>query len=263
MKITLTVIVSAVTSGLISILTFIIGVRMAKDQGDRVALRQIYQQLFEHFRGIDEDIGEGKPKSWVDFPLEGNQYTPPCKQMHADGEANLLPPTLMKQCEELEADTLTAGGRYRHWVRETYIPELKAIVTERTNGKIHSITGKSFRELSAFRLGLMSADAARDLGADLEARNLGLGLQIAVEPGKHEMLYICPEHLDGASIGTLLQAAHARAAANPYGLELADSLRALRPRLAVLLARLRARIRDPHPLYESVLRSFRDVFRRG
>ncbi|MCP3732576.1 hypothetical protein M9978_19310 [Sphingomonas sp. MG17] len=263
MKLTLTVIVSAVTSGLISILTFIIGVRMAKDQGDRAAVRQIYQRLFEHFRGIDAAIGDGKPKSWADFPLKGNQYTPPCKQMHSDGEANLLPPALMAQCETLETDALTAGGRYRHWVRETYIPALKALVAERTGGKGGSITGKAYRELSAFELGLMSGEDVLGLSTELEAENLGVGLQVAVERGRHEMLYLYPEHLDGANVGTLLEAARALASADPQGQALSDGLRALRPRLAVLLGRLKARIRDPHPLHESILRAFRDVFRRG
>lgn len=262
MTITVTIIVSAVTSGIVSIGTFVVGVRMAKDQGDRAALRQIYQRLFEHFRAIDDAIGDQKPKGWNDFPLKGDRYVPVFGQMQVDGEANLMPPLLIEQCEKLEIDALTAGGRYRQWVRETYIPALKALMSERAASS-SAITMRSYRQLSAHELGLMSVEEIHNLAADLETRMLGVGVQVAVERGKHDVLHIYPDHLTNGNIRELLIDAAALVSADAKGRELAKAVHALRPRLATHLAKLKVRIRDPHPLYESILRSFRDAVRGG
>lgn len=262
MTVAVTVIVSALTSGVISIGTFIVGVRMSKDQGDRAVLRQIYQRLFEHFRALDDHIDDGRPKGWDDFPLKGNRYTPVFRQMQIDGEANLLPSALIAECEQLEADALIAGSGYHHWVRETYIPALKALVSERTANRTSSITGKAYRELSARKLGLMTDEDVRAFALGL-GESLGVGLQVAVERGKYDMLHIYHETLNGAAIDGLLLDSAALVSADAKGCEVRDGVHALRPRLAALLARLKKRIRDPHPLHESILRSFRDAFRGG
>jgi hypothetical protein len=258
---TLTVIVSVITSGIISIATFIIGVRMAKDQGDRGALRQIYQRLFEHFLVLRDAIQEGQPKAWPDFPRKGNQYVPLFRQMQSDGEANMLPTRLMAECEAMETDALTAGGRYRQWVQNKYIPRLRALVAERTLERTGSITGRTYRELSASNLGLMALDERIRLAHQLESNELGLGLQLATERAKHDVQHVYADTLKNGTIAQLLEEIASVRSSDQDGSQLVARVHALSPRLESMLLRLRARIRDPHPLYESIVRSFRDVAR--
>ncbi|SRR5258707_39997 len=108
--ITSTVVVSALTSAAVSVITFVIGVRVSKDQGDRPMLRTIYETLFQHFRGLREAIRKGQPRLWRDFPLEGDRYTPPFAKMNLTGEASLIPDALARRCDKTEREALIAGG---------------------------------------------------------------------------------------------------------------------------------------------------------
>ncbi|MGI8611533.1 MAG: hypothetical protein ACR2KH_04580 [Sphingomicrobium sp.] len=258
---TLTVIVSAITSGIISIATFVIGVRMAKDQGDRGALRQVYQRLFEHFRLLRDAIRDGQPKAWPDFPRKGDRYVPLFRQMQGDGEANMLPDNLIAECEAIETAALIAGGRYRQWVRDKYIPRLRALISERALEKTGSITGRTYRELSAAELGLMTSEERKRHADELERNELGLGIQVATDRGKHDVLYVYPDTLQSATIAQLLEEISLLRSEDPDGSQLVADVQALLPRLESMLAGLRKRIRDPHPLYESILHSFRDAAR--
>src|SRR5689334_3936767 len=107
-----TVLVSAITSALVSMLTFVVSVRVSKDQGDRAPLRAVYQRLFEHFRELREAIRSGRPKTWGDYPLKGNHYVPPFSAMQISGEANLLPPQLALRCDTVERETLISGSKH-------------------------------------------------------------------------------------------------------------------------------------------------------
>lgn len=258
-SITLTVIVSAVTSGIVSLATFIVGVRLAKDNGDRATLRGIYQRLFGHFQALQKAIDDGQPKGWSSFPLKDGYYRPAFRQMQDEGESNMLPPKISAERDALEDDALSKGARYRCWVREGYIPQLQGLVSDRTLGKTSSITGRTYRELAATELGLMSPAEVERYTAELVKDNWGIGLDLATEQGKTNRVYIYAESLQNGTLSLFLNDAAALASADAEGAALIAEVHALAARIATLLGRLRSRIRDPHPLFESVLRALRDL----
>lgn len=121
-SITATVAVSALTSAIVSLTTFVIGVRLSKDQGDRPVLRALYQRLFEHFSELRAAIQDGQPKAWSSFPHKNNEFVPPFRAMQQSGEVNLLPPGLAQECERAEREALSAGSLLKRWLQESYVP---------------------------------------------------------------------------------------------------------------------------------------------
>ncbi|MGB3319603.1 MAG: hypothetical protein WA978_09785 [Sphingopyxis granuli] len=254
-----TLVVSAVTSAVVSIATFIIGVRMAKDQGDRAVARDIYQRLFSHFEDLKRSIDDGAPKSWEAFPLVDNKFMPVFRKMQRTGECHLLPPKILADCEAIETALLAAGLSYRKWIVATYGPALSRLATDLTGGRTESIFGRPSVDLSAGRLALLEARDQDAIVARLQERDQGIQLAIPTEQPLHQRSSVYPEHLEFQSLALFLKRATELRSADPEGSKLVAEIRMLDVRLISLLARLRRRIRDPHPLHESIIHAMADL----
>jgi hypothetical protein len=259
--ITSTVIVSALTSAAVSVITFVIGVRVSKDQGDRPVLRALYETLFQHFRGLREAIKKRRPKIWRDFPLEGDRYTPPFAKMNHTGEASLIPDALAHRCDEVESEALIAGGKHIKWVSEVLIPLIRKKATEKAIRMDKSISGRSCREIHASALSLMNEEELHDVLSGVGDGGLGVGLQLSLERGRSEVLYMYSENMKAGTVveavSEIWQEARSDKDAEALRLDLEKSANTI----GALLHELTARIRDPHPLFESVRRSLADALR--
>lgn len=260
-SISATVAISAVTSAIVSVITFVIGVRLTKNQGDRAVLRETYSKLFEHFRNLRDAIDSGAPKAWPDFPREGDRFVPVFAKMLRTGEGHLLPAALAERCEKIETDSLIAGGRYRQWTHQTYIPALRAIVEKEVSQSTQSITGRRYRPVTASEWGLMTEDDFNDLMVDVKSQEMGVGIELATERGRTELRYVYPEKLDNVSVEAFLKSAWQLGADDAQAKKMRADLTAVRADLEALIGAISARIRDPHPLLESIAASLKDAVR--
>lgn len=260
-SITATVVISAITSAVVSVVTFVVGVRISKDQGDRAALRAIYQRLFEHFHNLREAISDGRPKAWPDFPLRDNEFVSPFRAMQLSGEANLLPPALAARCECVENDAVMAGGRVRKWISETYIPQLANLINTLAPASKKSILQRTYRDVRAIQLSLMSDAELQELAEAIRTDRLGVGLELSMERGHSNRLYVYPEYIAGGDSAAFITQLWRVAQDDEAAKELREDLATAASALDQLIGVLSARIRDPHPLSESIRLSFTDALR--
>ena len=80
-----TVVTSILTSAIVSLFTFVLGLKSGKNQADRAFLQGLYKQLYAHFVELEAGIKENRPKKWEDYKSiqQGNitQFYPPVKEM--------------------------------------------------------------------------------------------------------------------------------------------------------------------------------------
>ncbi|WP_157078271.1 hypothetical protein [Sphingobium abikonense] len=193
--ITLTVIISTITSAVFGFVTFVVSVRLAKDQGDRVDLREIYRSLYEHFGLLRDAIEAHDPKTWSDFPRSGDRSTPPFRRMLESGKANLLPELIRRECENTETEVLRAGSIYRNWVKETYAPTLRAVLNAHLEGNDKSSSGRSYHQISVGKLPLMPREKIAALTDAVDQNRHGLGVEFSFERGRTDMVHVYADRL--------------------------------------------------------------------
>lgn len=80
-----TIIVSALTSLLVSLMTFILGLKSGKNQTDRARLQDLYKQLHTHFKEIKNGFITHRYKKWSDYKkiesINRIQYLPLVKEL--------------------------------------------------------------------------------------------------------------------------------------------------------------------------------------
>lgn len=260
-SITATVVVSAITSVIVSLLTFVVGVRLSKDQGDRPVLRALYQRLFEHFDEIRKAIKDGQPMAWSSFPLKQNEYVPLFRALQQSGEANLLPPGLASECERVEREALSAGSHLRRWLEEKYIPEIRGFLTALVPAGKKAIERRTYRQLHASQLSSFNEDSLESFIQDIAREQLGVGLELAMERGRSDVWYLYPEYVPEGNFASILKEAWRRSQKSDEASKLHTDLKIAAHELDRLTITLKARVRDPHPLMESVRRSLSDAFR--
>jgi hypothetical protein len=256
-----TVAVSAITSAIVSLLTFVISVRISKDQGDRPVLRDLYQRLYEHFSELRRAIDDGQSKDWSHFPIKNKEFVPPFRAMQQSGEANLLPPELAQECETVELEAIRAGSRLKGWLEKTYIPDIRGYLTVLVPSGRKAIERRTYRALSASELSSFDEVGFRRFVEEIESQHLGIGVEFATERGRTDMWYIFPEYVPEGNWASFLEEAWRRGHVSPEAAQLHTELKAAAANLDRVIAALKARIRDPHPLMESVRRSLSDAIR--
>lgn len=260
-SITATVAISALTSAIVSLLAFVISVRLSKDQGDRPVLRALYQRLFEHFSEMLEAVEDGLPKAWSSFPHKNNEFVPPFRAMQQSGEADLLPPGLARECEKVERDALSAGSRLERWLRETYIPNIRGYLTILVPAGRKAIERRAYRQLRASQLSSFNEDSLETFIEEIEREQMGIGFEFATERGRTEMWFLFPEYAPEGNWASFLKEAWRRGQAGAEAAKLHTDLKIAAADLDRLIVALKGRIRDPHPLMESVRRSLSDAIR--
>ncbi|HAH61457.1 MAG TPA: hypothetical protein DCL73_05105 [Treponema sp.] len=86
-----TILISFFSSIIVSLFTFILGLRAGKNQNDRQKLKQSYKDLYSYFKSIGDGLKENEPVLWDDFKVEwrkGNKgyYLTPLREKELKGE---------------------------------------------------------------------------------------------------------------------------------------------------------------------------------
>lgn len=130
-QITVALVVSLVVQGVISILVFAAGIRVAKERSDRAALRTIYNSLFEHFKDLRDRMQKADPKRWRDYKMERGGPMPPMRDLDRNGDINVLPAALGQELLRIEQEALAAGERFHHALENDVAPKLTDFIAAR------------------------------------------------------------------------------------------------------------------------------------
>ena len=82
---------SFATSLIVSLITFILGLKSGKNQADRAKLQDLYKNLYSHFSDLKDSLNKNRPKSWKNYKkvergIYSVEYFPPVKELHRTGD---------------------------------------------------------------------------------------------------------------------------------------------------------------------------------
>lgn len=123
-----TVLLSLATSLIVSIITFILGLKSGKNQTDRAKLQDIYKQLHSHFEELKEALLHDNPKSWTAYKkiergMSSIEFFPPVKEMKRNGELLFIKKKIADSALELETSLMSYASNLTY-----HIPELHAVL---------------------------------------------------------------------------------------------------------------------------------------
>lgn len=121
-----TVLLSLATSLIVSLITFILGLKSGKNQTDRVKLQNLYRDLYSHFSDLKESLQRNRPKSWENYKkvergLYTIEYYPPVRELKRTGDILFLKKKIAEEALKLEAQIMN----YSYNLNK-HIPELHA-----------------------------------------------------------------------------------------------------------------------------------------
>jgi hypothetical protein len=250
---------SVIISSAIGAFTFVAGMRIGKNNADRATLRTQYLTLFEHFTAIQRRIGDGDPKGWTDFKLVSERYTPLAHEMIIDGRAALLPEVIRDAAKRVEDEALRSGTIFRAVVTDQFVPAVRDLVGGSVLTPSSSISGRPYRPWSVLQI---AYDPTAFTSAEVR-EDIGLAVDIATERSRSAMLYIYPERMFEDATPEKVIHSIAMLADEPAIAEARRRLRDASDEVRQLLSELSARIKDPHPLYETLRATLDEIFRRG
>ena len=105
--------VSVLTSLIVSLVTFIFGLKSGKNQADREKLQELYRKLYVSFLDLKECVILNKPRRWEDYGTRtiGNitQFLPTARKMTIDGTSAYIKSNIIEKAIDLENRILTYG----------------------------------------------------------------------------------------------------------------------------------------------------------
>lgn len=121
-----TVLLSLATSLIVSLITFILGLKSGKNQADRATLQSLYKDLYSHFSDLKESLQRNRPKSWesykkVERGLYSVEYYPPVKELKRSGDILFLKKKIADEALDLEMQVMN----YSYDLTK-HIPEIHA-----------------------------------------------------------------------------------------------------------------------------------------
>ena len=109
-----TVVISIGTSLIVSLVTFILGLRSGKNQADRQNLQELYKKIYSHFADLKKTIEEDRCRTWesYDHIENGNRiiYIPPVRKLEMSGDLIYLKKRIAEKAIALEKKVLSFGS---------------------------------------------------------------------------------------------------------------------------------------------------------
>lgn len=108
-----TVLISFGTSLVVSLITFILGLRSGKNQTDRKKLQDLYKHLYSHFADLKKSLQEDRCKTWENYDhidkRDKTIYTPPVKKLELSGDLIYLKQSIARKASKLEIEVMNFG----------------------------------------------------------------------------------------------------------------------------------------------------------
>lgn len=150
-----TVLISLITSLIVSLITFTLGVKAGKNQSDRQQLKEFYKNITVHFQELKYGLDSYNPKTWVHYRDNNHNYNPLIKSMVTNGDIIEINKTIAVQAEKLEKDVLIVGWKFYDKFQELFDIALEVIgqygnlnynKTGNEYKLINDSTGRAYRE---------------------------------------------------------------------------------------------------------------------
>jgi hypothetical protein len=124
-----------------------------------------------------------------------------------------------------------------------------------------AIERRTYRPLRASQLSSFNEESFQGFVEEIEQQQLGVGVEFATERGRTDTWFLFSEYVPEGNWASVLKEAWRRGRDSAEAAQLHTDLKVAAADLDRLIAALKARIRDPHPLMESVRRSLSDAIR--
>lgn len=110
-----TVLISLCTSLIVSLFTFILGLKSGKNQADRGKVQEIYKKIYAHFEDLRESIKKDKPKTWSNYKavktdLYYTQYVPIVAELRKNGDLLYIDSSIASKASDLEIKLMNFGS---------------------------------------------------------------------------------------------------------------------------------------------------------
>lgn len=239
---------------LVTALSYLLGVRITKERADRALLRTTYTELYNHFRDMKEALDSGRPKTWSDYEKEHRRYWPVARDMERNGTLNLLPSRLVDHILQAEKDALLELFQFYDHLEKQLIPEIKSYIESRLCNLRKPVAGEKYVEVHIDALCLYSDTDLNNLLCRLRENVDGFSVEFAMKHGKTDAIYIFPDEIGTTEkpLAEFLQEIVDTINNDPKACENAASMRKVAQNLTSVMEILAKRIREPHPLWETL-----------
>ncbi len=265
-----TVLISLITSLIVSLITFTLGVKSGKNQSDRQQLKEFYKKMTVHFQELKHGLDSYNPKTWRHFKDSNHNYSPLIKSMVANGDIIEINKKIAIKAEKLEKDALIVGWKFYDKFQELFDIALETIEQYETLNYSNTgnqykikkdITGRAYRN---YYLGILFNKTL--LRKELESleRERDLGLNFRHHEGSKIVysLLLYPDDFNKIDINDVLLEINEKAIKEIEGLEeILIEFNSLSKRLDDLIKLTAKRTRDPHTFIETVVGAIVDIFR--
>jgi len=106
-----TILISLFTSIVVSLFTFILGLKSGKNQTDRAMIQDIYKKMYAHFDDLGEHIKRNRPKSWesfksIKYDMNRTKYFPVVSELKMNGDLLYVKKRIADKACALEIDLM-------------------------------------------------------------------------------------------------------------------------------------------------------------
>lgn len=120
-----TVLLSLATSLIVSLVTFILGLKSGKNQADRAKLQVIYRDLYSHFSDLKDGLSHNRPRTWTDYKkikrgFYITEFYPPVKELKRSGDILFLKKKIADEALELELQTMNYSSELSRHISEVH-----------------------------------------------------------------------------------------------------------------------------------------------
>lgn len=137
-----TVFVSILTSLLVSLITFTLGMKSGKNQADRQRLKELYKNITVHFQNLKKGLESHTPKTWRSFSDKTGNSDPLVKRMIKNGDIIEINGKISKRAEETEKQALALGWRFYDIYKDLHAISIETIKKHATIH--HEPTGNNY-----------------------------------------------------------------------------------------------------------------------
>ncbi|MDD2496363.1 MAG: hypothetical protein PHE29_14395 [Tissierellia bacterium] len=112
---TQTILISLCTSLLVSLFTFILGLKSGKNQVDRAMVQKVYKEIFKQLDELERFIQNNRPRRWsqyekVQLDLSSYRYVPPIAKLEMSGELLHIKASIANKAVKLEEELIKYGS---------------------------------------------------------------------------------------------------------------------------------------------------------
>lgn len=264
------IVVSILTSLIVSLITFTLGMKSGKNQADRQRLKELYKNITVHFQNIKLGLESCKPKTWSNYTERKGESNPLIKRMVVNGDIIEINNNIAKRAEKIEKESLVLGWRLYDNYKNIYgisIDIIKKYVPlhyERNGNnyctkKPDNSTGRSFREIE---LGVLLDKNIINEKLSSSNENIGFNFKHNQDGKILYSITIYPEDLMNISIKDLLYEINDAIFDNVENMsDLIKQKKDICRDISKIIKITRRRAKDPHTFIETIGGAFIDIFK--